>query len=119
MTEPPQPPRRTVRVVILNRVASGGLTAVSGSLPVDLCADRLSNVALEELLDSSAELSAPDGVPDEVVRDVCAMAAPPLLSGASWLRHHRALVFQDGVCRVGAWVLRYSEERGVRVDGYL
>lgn len=114
MMDEPEPLNDSVAVVLLRRDRSSGvLTTVSGSRPVDLDDRRLSSAAVAGLLEDATVLTAPEGVTDEVVRAVQAMAVPTAFAAQSWLRHHRALVFDDGHCPLGGHTLYYDEEFGV------
>ncbi|MEV0680109.1 hypothetical protein AB0I60_26660 [Actinosynnema sp. NPDC050436] len=117
MTDEPEPLSTSVDVVLLRRDrASGLLTTVSGSGPVDLNDERLSPDVVEGLLADATVLAAPEGVTEAVVRAVQATAVPVAFAAQSWLRHHRALVFEDGRCHVSGDVLHYDEEFGVYTD---
>ncbi|WP_433270610.1 hypothetical protein ACQPZF_10270 [Actinosynnema sp. CS-041913] len=117
MTDHPEPLSASVAVVLLRRDRSSGvLTTVSGNEPVDLDDGRLSSAAVARLLEHATGLSAPEGVTDVVVRAVQALAVPVAFAAQPWLRHHRALVFDGGHCRVGDQMLHYDEEFGVYTD---
>lgn len=107
----------TVSVALLKRdPLSGVVTTVSGNEPLDLTDDRLSPAVTVRVLDDAMVLSAPDGVPETVVRTLQATAVPEAFSAQPWLRHHRALLFENGRCRVGGQVLHYDEEFGLYTD---
>ena len=117
MAEYPEPLTTTVSVVLLKRDPSSGVvTTVSGNESLDLADDRLSSTMTVRVLDDATVLSAPDGVPDAVVRALQVTAVPEAFAAQPWLRHHRVLVFEDGRCRIGGQVLHYDEEFGVYTD---
>lgn len=117
MTEHPEPLTSTVAVALLaGHPSSGEVTTVSGHGPLDPAGDRLPSRVAAMVLEDSTVLSAPDGVPEAVVRALRATAVPRAFATRPWLRQHRALVFDDGRCRVGDQVLRYDEEFGVHTD---
>ncbi|MBB5801236.1 hypothetical protein F4560_001004 [Saccharothrix ecbatanensis] len=113
----------TVVEVVLLRAdengSAGRIIPVRGLTSIDLTATGLTATAVRELTDSSTVLSAPDGVPSEVVHVLRAAPVPPLFAGSSWLRHHRPLVLRNGRCPVAGHILNYEPESGVYVDGDL
>ena len=117
MAEHPEPLTTTVSVVLLKRdPSSGAVTTVSGNEPVNLTDDRLSAAVTAQLLDDALVLSAPDGVPEAVVHALRVAAVPAAFAAQPWLRHHRALMVENGRCVVGDRVLHYDEEFGVYTD---
>ncbi|MDQ2588366.1 hypothetical protein [Saccharothrix yanglingensis] len=94
-------------------------TPVRGMTSIDLTATELTASTVQELTDSATVLSAPDGVPSDVVRALRAAPVPPLFASSPWLCHHRALILRDGRCPVAGHVLNYGPEFGVYVDGDL
>jgi hypothetical protein len=112
----------TVDVVLLRVVAGGGSSAsvrpVRGGPVTDLSSTINDLVVLDALVESSTVLSAPDGVPREVVCELLAVPVPNLFASNPWLRQHRALVFHGGQCLVAGHLIRYRPEYGVYVDGY-
>ncbi|GAA4533380.1 hypothetical protein [Amycolatopsis samaneae] len=93
----------SVRVVLFRRDASGARVPVYRTDSGDL-------------RESATVLTAPVGVPRAVVRTVLGTEVPAEFAADPWLHRHRALVFADGRCRVGAHELRYHEEFGVYAD---
>lgn len=90
-----------------------------GKTPIDLAAGAPSPPMVDELISSAVVLSAPDGVPAEVVAALLSNEIPAMFAADPWLREHRALVFHDGWCDVAGHRLRYDQEDGVYVDGHL
>lgn len=112
----------TVDVVLLRVAAGGGRSTsvrpVRGGPLTDLTSTINDLMMLDALVESSTVLSAPDGVPPEVVCELLAIPVPDLFASNPWLRQHRALVFHDGQCLVAGHLIRYRPEYGVYVDGY-
>ncbi|MFC5059729.1 hypothetical protein [Saccharothrix xinjiangensis] len=96
--------------------SSGAVTTVSGTESFDLAGEWLSPSAVAQVLDDTALLSAPDGVSAAVVRALREDRVPAAFAAQPWLSHHRALVFDNGCCRVGDSMLHYDKEFGVYTD---
>ncbi|MFD1146009.1 hypothetical protein [Saccharothrix hoggarensis] len=115
-------PDTTVDVVLLHAGVdddgSDSVRPVRGGAVTNLTSTTSDLTVLDALLESSTVLSAPDGVPPEVVSDLLAAPVPHLFASNPWLRQHRALVFHDGQCLVAGHLIRYRPEYGVYVDGY-
>ncbi|GAA3868738.1 hypothetical protein GCM10022243_37950 [Saccharothrix violaceirubra] len=103
-----------IKVVLLH-ADHAVLTPVRGTIPVDLNGEIDVDSVLE-LEDSVTMLSAPDGVPDEVVEFLGTAPVPPAFARSPWLRRHRPLVFVDGRCTVAGHTLRYERDYGVYVE---
>lgn len=98
---------------------AGAVTPVRGTTSLDLAGTEVTASTLQELVESSSVLTAPDGVPPEVVAALRATPVPPVFAESPWLRQHRALVLRNGQCAVAGHVLNYEPELGVYVDGDL
>ncbi|KAA2246404.1 hypothetical protein F0L68_40660 [Solihabitans fulvus] len=105
-----------VDVVVLHAIPETDLVMpTQGTASVDLSSDTVDAVTLDELVASSTVLSAPDGVPHDVVSTLHGTPAPAAFISSPWLREHRALVFLDGQCRIGDHVLVHDRKSGVHV----
>ncbi|WP_158624186.1 type I-E CRISPR-associated protein Cse1/CasA [Micromonospora sp. HM5-17] len=106
----------SVDVVLLQPFRTG-LVPIGGGPVIDPAApDPPSPDVLAALLDASVNLGAPHGVPADLVRTIARSPVPASFQRSPWLLNHRVLVFADGVCRVGAHLLRYQPHLGVYTD---
>lgn len=104
--------------VVLLRPSGTGLVPIDGGPVVDPAApDPPPPNLLAALLDASVRLSAPHNLDVDVVHAITRSPVPPSFQRSPWLLGHRTLVFADGMCRVGAHLLRYQPHLGVYAGG--
>lgn len=104
-------------VIMRGDVEPGQVRPLVGDSPVDLDSPEAPTPdVLADLLDSTVRLVAPTDVPLDVVDLLRERPVPRIFLASGWLREHRALVFRDGRCHLGALVVRYEPELGLSID---
>jgi hypothetical protein len=107
----------SVDIVIMARTGTEGPIPIAGGLPVHL--DETAGPPpelLADLLDSTIKLTAPADGAEELIDLIRATPVPRAFRATGWLTNHRALIFHDGRCEVGRFVLRYEPTLGLSID---